>query len=106
MPRLTVFGRGYLGTVHAARMAQAGFRVLGLDTDRARVGELRAGQPRIHEPGLDDSATSPTGGALEPARWTAAGWRYRALGRPDPVPSPTQRSMRASSSSVSTGLVT
>lgn len=51
--RLTVFGTGYLGTVHAACMAQAGFEVLGVDTDSARVAALGAGRPGIDEPGLD-----------------------------------------------------
>jgi UDPglucose 6-dehydrogenase len=50
--RLTVFGTGYLGTVHAACMAEAGFRVLGVDADPARIDALRAGRPGIHEPGL------------------------------------------------------
>jgi hypothetical protein len=57
--------------------------------------------------------------ALDRERWQAAGWRYRALGQPpgrphlvpacpDPRhhPRASQRSMQASSSSVSTGLVT
>jgi UDPglucose 6-dehydrogenase len=52
-PRLIVFGTGYLGTVHAAGLAQAGFEVLGVDTDSARVAEMSAGQPGIHEPGLE-----------------------------------------------------
>lgn len=52
-PRLTVFGTGYLGTVHAACMAQAGFEVLGVDTDSARIAALSAGRPGIHEPGLE-----------------------------------------------------
>jgi UDPglucose 6-dehydrogenase len=48
---------------------------------------------------------------LDPARWQAAGWHYRApgrLGTPAAVGYPwaSQRSMQASSSSVSTGLVT
>jgi UDPglucose 6-dehydrogenase len=51
--RLTVFGTGYLGTVHAACMAEAGFRVLGVDADPARIDALCAGRPGIHEPGLD-----------------------------------------------------
>jgi UDPglucose 6-dehydrogenase len=51
--RLTVFGTGYLGTVHAACMAEAGFRVLGVDTDPARIAALAAGRPGIHEPGLE-----------------------------------------------------
>ncbi|HEX6522973.1 MAG TPA: hypothetical protein VF070_23675 [Streptosporangiaceae bacterium] len=52
--KLTVFGLGYLGTVHAACMAQAGFPVLGVDTDAGRVASLRAARPGIHEPGLND----------------------------------------------------
>ncbi len=59
-PRLTAFGTGYLGLAHAACLAEAGLRVLAVDTDAA-LG---------HQP-------------------------------PD-----NQRSMQASSSSVSTGLVT
>jgi UDPglucose 6-dehydrogenase len=52
-PRITVFGTGYLGTVHAACLAQAGFQVLGVDTDEMRLAELSAGQPGILEPGLE-----------------------------------------------------
>ena len=47
--------------------------------------------------------------ALDQARWQAAGWHYRALGIPSGLPGHrcvSQRSMQASSSSVSTGLVT
>jgi UDPglucose 6-dehydrogenase len=52
-PRITVFGTGDLGTVHAACLAQAGFQVLGVDSDEMRVAELSAGQPGILEPGLE-----------------------------------------------------
>jgi nucleotide sugar dehydrogenase len=51
--RITVFGTGYLGTVHAACLAQAGFEVLGVDSDEMRLAELSAGQPGILEPGLE-----------------------------------------------------
>jgi len=51
--RLTVFGTGYLGTVHAACLAQAGFEVLGVGTDRGRVAALSAGRPGIDEPGVE-----------------------------------------------------
>ena len=51
--------------------------------------------------------------ALERPRWQAAGWRYRSLGSAGRHDQPSarhlavsQRSMQASSSSVSTGLVT
>ena len=52
--RLTVLGAGYLGITHAASMASLGFDVLGVDTDRAKVGQLNAGHLPIYEPGLED----------------------------------------------------
>jgi UDPglucose 6-dehydrogenase len=48
--RLTVLGTGYLGLAHAACLADAGFSVLGVDTDDELVAELNAGRPPIHEP--------------------------------------------------------
>lgn len=51
-PRITVFGTGYLGLAHAACLAEAGFAVLGVDTDPALVTTLNAGRPPIAEPGL------------------------------------------------------
>jgi UDPglucose 6-dehydrogenase len=50
--RLTVLGTGYLGVVHAACLADAGFRVLGVDTDVRLVAQLNAGSLAIHELGL------------------------------------------------------
>lgn len=50
--RLTVIGTGYLGTTHAACMAELGFEVLGLDIDESKIARLRAGDLPIHEPGL------------------------------------------------------
>jgi UDPglucose 6-dehydrogenase len=50
--QLTVLGTGYLGVVHAAGLADAGFRVLGVDTDAPLVAQLSAGRLSIHEPGL------------------------------------------------------
>jgi UDPglucose 6-dehydrogenase len=50
--RLTVLGTGYLGVVHAVCLADAGFRVLGVDTDMRLVSQLSAGSLTIHEPGL------------------------------------------------------
>src|ERR1700677_2730736 len=52
LPRLTVIGAGYLGTTHAACMAQLGFDVLLLDTDRSKVESLEAGKLPFYEPGL------------------------------------------------------
>jgi UDPglucose 6-dehydrogenase len=52
MRRLTVIGTGYLGTTHAACLAELGFEVLGVDADPARVAALDAGRPPLCEPGL------------------------------------------------------
>jgi len=51
-PRLTVLGTGYLGITHAACLAAAGFEVLGVDIDAAKVTALTAGRLPIYEPGL------------------------------------------------------
>src|SRR5690606_41403072 len=52
--RLTVLGTGYLGTTHAACMADLGFEVLGLDVDEVKIARLQAGDLPIHEPGLEE----------------------------------------------------
>jgi UDPglucose 6-dehydrogenase len=56
-------GCGYLGTVHAACMADLGHRVDGVDVDEAKIKELVAGRPPFFEPGLADllRRTSRTG---------------------------------------------
>nr|WSW70629.1 UDP-glucose/GDP-mannose dehydrogenase family protein [Streptomyces sp. NBC_00995] len=52
--RMTVIGTGYVGTVHAACMADIGHQVLGIDIDEARIASLAAGRAPMHEPGLDE----------------------------------------------------
>ncbi|MGI8700579.1 MAG: UDP-glucose dehydrogenase family protein [Nocardioidaceae bacterium] len=52
--RVSVIGTGYLGAVHAACLAAAGHRVVGIDTDASRVSALAGGRAPFHEPGLDD----------------------------------------------------
>jgi UDPglucose 6-dehydrogenase len=52
--RLTILGAGYLGVTHAACMASLGFEVLALDTDAAKIDQLKAGRLAIHEPGLPE----------------------------------------------------
>lgn len=49
-----VIGAGYLGTTHAACLAELGFDVLVAETDAARVTALRAGRLPFFEPGLAD----------------------------------------------------
>jgi UDPglucose 6-dehydrogenase len=54
--RLTVgvVGLGYLGAVHAAAMADLGHRVVGYDTDPAKIEALRRAEAPFFEPHLED----------------------------------------------------
>ncbi len=52
-PRITVIGTGYLGATHAACMAELGFEVLGVDSDKAKVSTLADGSVPFYEPGLE-----------------------------------------------------
>lgn len=56
--RISVIGCGYLGTVHAASMADLGHDVVGVDIDPARVQALSAGAAPFFEPGLPEILTS------------------------------------------------
>jgi UDPglucose 6-dehydrogenase len=49
-----VGGGGYVGLAYAVAFAELGHRVVGLDTDQAKVVALQSGQSTIYEPGLDD----------------------------------------------------
>ncbi len=52
--RIAVIGTGYLGTTHAACMAQIGHSVLGVDIDPVKVAKLQSGEVPF-EPGLEDA---------------------------------------------------
>jgi UDPglucose 6-dehydrogenase len=49
---ISVIGCGYLGTVHAACLADAGHHVIGVDVDETKIKDLAAGRPPFYEPGL------------------------------------------------------
>lgn len=50
--KITVVGLGYVGSVAAACLADAGHDALGVDVDRRRVRALGAGDAPFYEPGL------------------------------------------------------
>lgn len=52
--KLVVIGTGYLGTTHAACMAELGHEVLGVDVDVAKIAKLEAGEVPFFEPALVD----------------------------------------------------
>ena len=51
---LSVVGIGYLGTAHAACMASLGYTVIGVDTDKEKIDQLKRGQLPFYEPGLEE----------------------------------------------------
>ncbi len=53
-PRISVIGTGYLGATHAICMAVLGFRVVGVDSDPAKVAALADGCVPFYEPGLPE----------------------------------------------------
>ncbi|HTQ18076.1 UDP-glucose/GDP-mannose dehydrogenase family protein [Mycobacterium sp.] len=52
--RIAVIGTGYLGTTHAACMAEIGHNVLGVDIDPGKVAKLQSGEVPFFEPGLEN----------------------------------------------------
>jgi GDP-mannose 6-dehydrogenase len=65
--KVAVIGLGYVGTVTAACLAANGHEVAGVDTDTAKVAEIRAGRSPVAEPGLADLVR----GAVAEGRLTA-----------------------------------
>jgi UDPglucose 6-dehydrogenase len=52
--RTTTIGCGYLGSTHAACMAELGYDVLGLEIDPDKLDMLRRGVAPVYEPGLSE----------------------------------------------------
>jgi UDPglucose 6-dehydrogenase len=52
--RISVIGCGYLGTTHAAAMAELGHEVLGVEADPAKRDALTRGEITFYEPRLED----------------------------------------------------
>ncbi len=50
--RISVIGTGYLGTTHAACLAELGFEVIAVDRDPHRIASLSRGTVPFSEPGL------------------------------------------------------
>jgi UDPglucose 6-dehydrogenase len=53
-PNIAIVGSGYLGTTHAACMAELGFDVVAVDVDPVRIARLRRGDPPFFEPHLSE----------------------------------------------------
>jgi UDPglucose 6-dehydrogenase len=57
--KISVFGCGYLGAVHAVCMAELGHDVVGIDIDERQVAALSDGRAPFFEPGLDGLLANP-----------------------------------------------
>ncbi|MFI5617897.1 UDP-glucose dehydrogenase family protein [Streptomyces sp. NPDC051567] len=68
--KMTVIGCGYLGATHAARMAELGHEVLGMDSDIDKVHTLNSGKAPFFERDLDDLLAKHT--ATGRLRFTAS----------------------------------
>lgn len=53
MVRLSIFGLGYVGLVHAIGFALLGHEVIGYDIDEVKISRLSAGRPTIVEKGIE-----------------------------------------------------
>jgi UDPglucose 6-dehydrogenase len=85
--RISVFGCGYLGAVHAACMASLGHEVVGVDIIEEQVASLAAGRPPFHEPGLETLlgealATGRLEFTTDPARAADAVVHFVCVGTP------------------------
>jgi UDPglucose 6-dehydrogenase len=61
---VSVVGSGYVGTTVAACLAELGHDVVAIDIDQDVVDALNAGDPPIHEPGLDELLATHVGSRL------------------------------------------
>ncbi|MFC0676062.1 UDP-glucose dehydrogenase family protein [Brachybacterium hainanense] len=90
---VSVIGCGYLGAVHAAAMAEAGHRVIGLDVDAPRIAQLGSGRAPFHEPGLAEVLASGLSRealsfTTDPAALADGDVHFLALGTPQRTDGP------------------
>ena len=70
--KLAVIGLGYVGLPVAVAFGRRGTRVIGFDTDAARISELKAGHDRTREVEPDDIARSHLHFTSDPAELSGA----------------------------------
>jgi UDPglucose 6-dehydrogenase len=85
--RISVFGCGYLGAVHAASMTELGHEVVGIDVDERKIAALAAGKAPFYEPGLPELleralATGRLRFTTDPAAAAGSTVHFVAVGTP------------------------
>lgn len=65
--KICVVGLGYVGLTLAAVLADSGFQVVGIDTDKNIVASVNKGVPHFHEVGLQNILTHRAGTNLKAA---------------------------------------
>jgi UDPglucose 6-dehydrogenase len=62
--QVSVIGSGYVGTTHAACLAELGHDVVAIDIDEDIVAAINDGRAPLHEPGLDERVAEYAGDRL------------------------------------------
>ena len=52
--KIGIVGLGYIGSVTAVALAEAGYEIIGVDIDELKVNSLANGEPAIYEPGMKE----------------------------------------------------
>jgi UDPglucose 6-dehydrogenase len=77
---ITVLGLGHIGLPTALGLAEIGWRVIGADDDKGKVGLIRAGNPIFFEPGLGELLSKHLkSGRFEPVEDAEAAVRAGAV---------------------------
>ena len=91
--KIAVIGLGYVGLPVAVSFAQAGYPVIGFDTDARRIAELRSGHDRTREVEPADLALPSLSLASEPEPLAAADFFIVTV--PTPIDAANRPDLRA-----------
>lgn len=73
--KISIFGLGYVGCVTSACLARDGHKVIGVDVNPQKVGQINSGRPTVIEPNLDESVAE----AVQSGKLRATGDSFAAV---------------------------